>query len=757
MLIKLEIWLETAGVALSPRLTRILLQRDCEDQPLVTVWQLDPFDELISMQIPINTLRDCDIAIGCEISGIDGEIKGSGSIKVFGEQGVLKSGLLTLMLNGNGPGSDAIPMMEDRLYRRKSKQVPTWHVQLMKERLKREKEAFFTANPGAFVVNFIIPITSHPLKLRDDPSTMTRGSDELCTWDVIESQEDSNLRRRFPKLFSATSAISNGDLRAIHGILQRGFDNSAVDSSNLLWTRREYLAKHFPSALVPFVQSVQWWLLASDPTEIDEALRMIEGWRLPVDAGEREEICAMLLVKMSKIPGLTDSPSWMKLFERLLPENFVKNYQSPLILFLTAASSAEMPELRGFLLRAALFSAAERDVGIASEIYWRLKVSSDDRGLFREYSEGLGDAAKNEIGKQERLFGGIDQVLLAAQRLKGPRAAKLELLKKLLGDPEASDIPSALQSNPLLPGLQNCSKSSRVEAVVPERSNLFKSTAFTVLLVFLRHEQTPHDLSLPIIFKRGDDLTRDASCLRIFRAIWDIWQRDGGLELFPRRLLYGVVPLGTEFGMVEFVESVPLSRVIEPESAAASDTSDASHADEWAVSRYLKDLPDPSGAKGNFLASCVGFSLLTYLLGIGDRHLDNLLLTPQGHLLHIDFSFLFGADPKPFPPPIKITREMVRGFEEAAVTTEAKWAEFKGLCFTALTLLRRKSALILSLLESEYPAAAKDCDFVKDRLAALVSQAEALQKMDRLLEESRRAMFPQVMETIHKWVQYWKS
>ena len=169
----------------------------------------------------------------------------------------------------------------------------------------------------------------------------------------------------------------------------------------------------------------------------------------------------------------------------------------------------------------------------------------------------------------------------------------------------------------------------------------------------------------------------------------------------------------------------------------------------------MNDLPDPPTGKSNFLASCVGFSLLTYLLGIGDRHLDNLLVTPHGHLLHIDFSFLFGADPKPFPPPIKMTREMVRGFEDPSSPTD-KWAEFKGLCFTALTLLRRKSTLLTALIESEYPSDPQT-DFVKERLAAMLSPAEALQKMDKLLEESRRAMFPQVMETIHKWVQYWKS
>jgi len=41
------------------------------------------------------------------------------------------------------------------------------------------------------------------------------------------------------------------------------------------------------------------------------------------------------------------------------------------------------------------------------------------------------------------------------------------------------------------------------------------------------------------------------------------------------------------------------------------------------------------------------------------RHLDNLLLTDDGRLFHVDFAFILGRDPKPFPPPMKLCKEMV--------------------------------------------------------------------------------------------------
>lgn len=81
-----------------------------------------------------------------------------------------------------------------------------------------------------------------------------------------------------------------------------------------------------------------------------------------------------------------------------------------------------------------------------------------------------------------------------------------------------------------------------------------------------------------------------------------------------------------------------------------------------------------------------GYCVITYLLGVGDRHLDNLLLTKAGNLFHVDFGYILGRDPKPLPPPMKLSKEMVEAM--GGVNSE-HYQTFRKQCYTSFLHLRR--------------------------------------------------------------------
>ena len=62
---------------------------------------------------------------------------------------------------------------------------------------------------------------------------------------------------------------------------------------------------------------------------------------------------------------------------------------------------------------------------------------------------------------------------------------------------------------------------------------------------------------------------------------------------------------------------------------------------------------------------------------------------PPGKLFHVDFGYILGRDPKPLPPPMKLSKEMVEGM--GGMQSE-QYQEFRKQCYTAFLHLRRYGA-----------------------------------------------------------------
>ena len=189
------------------------------------------------------------------------------------------------------------------------------------------------------------------------------------------------------------------------------------------------------------------------------------------------------------------------------------------------------------------------------------------------------------------------------------------------------------------------------------------------------------------------------------------------------------------------------------------------------IRRYLQQVHPRADAPygiepeclDTFVKSCAGYCVAMYLLGVGDRHLDNLMLRSNGTLFHIDFGYIFGRDPKPFPPPMKLCKEMVEAMGGA---DSMLYVKFRLLCCEAFNILRRPSAsnLILNLLLLMVDADVQDLKgegdvlkLVTERFRLDLTNEEASRFFQELINSSVSALFPQIVEKIHSWAQAWRA
>lgn len=99
--------------------------------------------------------------------------------------------------------------------------------------------------------------------------------------------------------------------------------------------------------------------------------------------------------------------------------------------------------------------------------------------------------------------------------------------------------------------------------------------------------------------------------------------------------------------------------------------------------------------KTKFIKSIAAYSVITYLLGIGDRHLDNIMVKKDGRMFHIDFDYILGKDPILNDPGIRITPEMV---QDIGGYGSIYYEEFENLCSVMYNTLRRKIDIFMNML-----------------------------------------------------------
>ncbi|GAC95422.1 hypothetical protein PHSY_002998 [Pseudozyma hubeiensis SY62] len=468
-----------------------------------------------------------------------------------------------------------------------------------------------------------------------------------------------------------------------------------------------------------------------------------------------------------------------------------------------AAADKDSSGLADFLIRRGLSNPL-----LGNNLFWYLEVECEDpktgslfttvkrRFLERLASLPSGAERRDTLSRQATLLATLSKRAKELRSNRDARPKKIEKLRALIAD--SKNGLSRFDPPLMLP----LDARVKVTGIVAEKSTIFKSNLFPLRLEFttvVKSEDSSDNAAdgdrsgnLPdsitsslleddedetlvsdgppdakkskdkkaedvgnytLIFKNGDDLRQDQLVIQLF-SLMDRLLRNENLDL--KMTPYRVLATGSVDGMVQFVDSLSIAAILSAHQGSLLNFLRAHHPSPTSLSTYGVD---PT-VFDTFIRSCAGYCVVTYLLGVGDRHLDNLLLSSDGHFFHVDFGYILGRDPKPFPPPVKVCKEMV---DAMGGTSSPHYARFKAFCYTAFTNLRKNANLILNLVALMVDANIPDIRLepdkavlkVQDKFLLGLSEDDAIKEFEGLLNET--SYLSTVFDRLHDMAQYFRQ
>ncbi|EFC47585.1 phosphatidylinositol 3-kinase [Naegleria gruberi] len=522
----------------------------------------------------------------------------------------------------------------------------------------------------------------------------------------------------------------------------------SVDEKTLLWRYRKFLQSEKrigTKALTKFLRSVDW----SIDREAKEAASLMQGWT-------KIDIPDALFLLSKYFKGVDSVRNHAVNVLKDAPEQDILS----VLLQLVQALRYEH-DMRTCKLADLLIEKAERSLMVSNDLYWYLTIACEDSIMGEFYYSYRARVLENYktkkqhetvkmLQRQTKMVQNLSEICLFGKTNRNSTEIVKEKFREI-AERKVSSWDGIFEDNsslilPLDPRVS-------VNNVDPTGVTIFSSNARPMKLAF----KTSPKSTYHAIFKIGDDLRQDQLIIQIINTM-DTILKDNGMDL--KLTPYRVLACGKQEGFLECVlPSTPFAKIIEKQSI-----------EEWLKDQNKnKSHQEMNEVLDNFMKSCAGYCVITYILGIGDRHLDNILLTPDGKLFHIDFGFILGHDPKPYPPPMKLCADMVLGMGGSG---SERYKSFIKNCCSAYNILRQHSRMILNLFILMIDAGIPNIDHgisrdskigeqllniltVQQRLCLELTEEEAIQFMRSVITDSERTLFA-VHDIMHRFAGYWK-
>ncbi|KAF1772831.1 Ubiquitin-related domain [Phytophthora cactorum] len=518
--------------------------------------------------------------------------------------------------------------------------------------------------------------------------------------DLLSRLSVSSKQRRDSGSYSSDSSNQRDscvrDLRKL--ILLDPLYSFSPYQKTQLWTYREELIDMFP-ALPRVLTCVHW----DDPVETEEALSLLPRWAEP----DHQAAYIELLSGEFAHEGLVQAIKY---------EN---HHASPLVMLLIERA-IKNPNQIGF------------------DLFWSMKVESHNEQYRERYGTILNaylDVCSLKMRAilklQDKLFSEGGMLERICQSVKAKKKDGAAEMKRAMQQ-------GLEQLNELLPGSFQLPLDPRIEVgkIIVSKCRVMDSAKKPLWLVFENAEEGGDPVT--VMFKAGDDVRQDCLTLQLIRLMDEMW-REEGLDLAMEP--YKCVATSPMTGILQIVPNSVTTADVHKRGGIMGSFKDPIFAD-W-IHANNPDAKSHKLAINLFTRSCAGYCVATYVLGIGDRHNDNIMISSTGRYFHIDFGHFLGH--------LKYSMGMARERSPFVFTKEMAYVmggtdgkdfrTFIDIASIAYNVLRRHMHLLVSLLLLMVPAdmpeltGRDDINYIVQTLGPEQSEEQACESLKKTVTD----------------------